>query len=76
MGTITSSPSAEKEGLGSSDEADLSADSPEVTHVMYPFGPKGDPDDGGHYMRSLERRCDTPLAQYLGRSAFGLHCSA
>ena len=24
---------------------------------MYPFGPKGDPDDGGHYMRSLERRC-------------------
>ena len=28
-----------------------------VTHVVHPFGPDGDPDDGKHYMRSLEARC-------------------
>ena len=33
----------------------LSADSPGVTHVVYPFGPSGDPDDGQQYLRALER---------------------
>ena len=26
------------------------------THVVFPFGPEGDPDDGQNYMRSLEAR--------------------
>ena len=29
-------------------------DAPGVTHVVYPFGPNGDPDDGKAYLRSLE----------------------
>ncbi|RMZ55318.1 hypothetical protein APUTEX25_003456 [Auxenochlorella protothecoides] len=29
---------------------------PGVTHVVYPFGPKGDPDDGQTYLRALEKR--------------------
>ena len=28
-----------------------------VTHVVHPFPPSGDPDDGKQYMRSLEARC-------------------
>lgn len=31
-----------------------SADQPGVTHVVFPFGPKGDPDDGKQYLRTLE----------------------
>ena len=27
-----------------------------MTHVLYPFGVRGDTDDGKCYMRSLERR--------------------
>jgi len=27
---------------------------PNTTHIVYPFGPKGDPDDGKEYMRVLE----------------------
>ena len=26
---------------------------PACTHIVYPFGPKGDPDDGHEYMRVL-----------------------
>ena len=33
-----------------------SADDPSVTHIVYPFGPEGDPDDGVQYLRSLELR--------------------
>lgn len=33
-----------------------SADDPSVTHIVYPFGPDGDPDDGLQYLRSLETR--------------------
>ena len=29
------------------------ADSPGVTHIVKPFGPSGDPDDGVQYMRNL-----------------------
>jgi SWI/SNF related-matrix-associated actin-dependent regulator of chromatin subfamily C len=29
-------------------------DAPGVTHVIYPYGPKGDPDDGQEYLRTLE----------------------
>ena len=29
---------------------------PGVTHVVYPYGPEGDPDDGVQYMRTLGRR--------------------
>lgn len=38
--------------------AELAADveTPGCTHVVYPFGPSGDPDDGLNYMRSLEAR--------------------
>ena len=32
------------------------AGSAELTHILYPFGVRGDPDDGKCYMRSLERR--------------------
>lgn len=32
------------------------ADDPSVTHIVYPFGPEGDPDDGLQYLRSLEMR--------------------
>ena len=28
-----------------------------MTHIVYPFGPKGDPDDGQEYLRCLEKRC-------------------
>ena len=27
-----------------------------MTHIVYPFGPKGDVDDGVEYIRSLEKR--------------------
>ena len=30
---------------------------PGVTHVVLPFGPDGDPDDGQEYMRTLRREC-------------------
>ena len=33
------------------------AEVPGVTHIVYPFGPKGDPDDGQEYLRCLEKRC-------------------
>ena len=33
-----------------------SVDDPAVTHIVYPFGPEGDPDDGVQYLRSLEMR--------------------
>ena len=33
------------------------AEIPGVTHVVYPFGAKGDPDDGQEYLRCLEKRC-------------------
>ena len=33
------------------------ADSTGVTHIVYPFGPNGDPDDGVQYMRVQDRRC-------------------
>ncbi|GFH24676.1 uncharacterized protein HaLaN_22519, partial [Haematococcus lacustris] len=33
-----------------------SADDPGVTHVVFPFGPKGDPDDGQQYMRVLSHK--------------------
>ena len=32
------------------------AETPGVTHIVCPFGPKGDTDDGVEYMRSLESR--------------------
>lgn len=32
-----------------------------VTHVVYPYGPSGDPDDGNEYLRTLEVR--GPLAR-------------
>lgn len=32
------------------------ADAPGVTHIVYPFGPNGDPDDGLQYMRKLTSR--------------------
>ena len=35
----------------------LPAETPGVTHIVYPFGPKGDPDDGQEYLRCLEKRC-------------------
>ena len=35
----------------------LSAGAEGVTHVVHPFPPSGDPDDGKQYMRSLEARC-------------------
>ncbi len=38
------------------DSTSTAAGSPDVTHVLYPFGVRGDPDDGKTYMRSLERR--------------------
>ena len=28
-----------------------------MTHVLMPFGPDGDPDDGQEYMRTLRREC-------------------
>jgi hypothetical protein len=34
----------------------LGAETPGVTHIVYPFGPKGDVDDGLEYMRCLEKR--------------------
>ena len=33
------------------------AEIPGVTHVVHPFGAKGDPDDGQEYLRCLEKRC-------------------
>lgn len=33
------------------------AEVPGVTHIVYPFGLKGDPDDGQEYLRCLEKRC-------------------
>ena len=33
------------------------AEIPGVSHVVYPFGAKGDPDDGQEYLRCLEKRC-------------------
>jgi hypothetical protein len=35
-----------------------------ATHIVYPFGPKGDPDEGRDYTRTLARRC---------LHTFGLH---
>ncbi|GAB4819040.1 hypothetical protein N2152v2_006086 [Parachlorella kessleri] len=35
-------------------ETAQAADAPGVTHVVFPFGPKGDPDDGKQYLRTLE----------------------
>jgi hypothetical protein len=32
------------------------ADAPGVTHIIHPFGPEGDPDDGNIYMRVQEFR--------------------
>lgn len=32
------------------------AGDPNITHSVYPFGEKGDPDDGQEYMRTLEHR--------------------
>lgn len=32
------------------------ADDPTVTHIVFPFGPDGDPDDGVQYLRSLAAR--------------------
>ena len=40
----------------------LFAETPGVTHIVYPFGAKGDPDDGQEYLRCLEKR-SVPLAQ-------------
>lgn len=34
----------------------FNAETPGVTHIVYPFGPKGDVDDGVEYIRSLEKR--------------------
>ena len=31
-------------------------DEAEVTHIVFPFGAQGDPDDGKQYMRNLGRR--------------------
>ena len=35
-------------------EVAQSEGAPGVTHVVYPYGPKGDPDDGQEYLRTLE----------------------
>ncbi len=35
----------------------VAAGAPGVTHVVFPFGPEGDPDDGREYMRTLRRAC-------------------
>jgi hypothetical protein len=35
-------------------ETAQAADAVGVTHVVFPFGPKGDPDDGKQYLRTLE----------------------
>ena len=32
------------------------ADTPGVTHIVYPFGASGDPDDGVQYVRTLSKR--------------------
>ncbi len=32
------------------------AETPGVTHIVYPFGPKGDVDDGVEYIRCLDNR--------------------
>lgn len=37
-------------------ETAQAADAQGVTHVVLPFGPKGDPDDGQQYLRTLEVR--------------------
>jgi len=42
---------AEKEGAG-------------VTHVICPFGPKGDPDDGQQYLRTLELKAGKALVHW------------
>ncbi len=36
--------------------ASQSPDGAGVTHVVFPFGPKGDPDDGKQYLRTMEVR--------------------
>eukprot|EP00210_Caulerpa_lentillifera_P002940 g2807.t1 len=41
-----------------------SADESEVTHIVYSFGPGGDPDDGVQYLRSLEMRPGEFLVHY------------
>ena len=33
---------------------------PGVTHVVYPYGPEGDPDDGVQYMRTLGPQVKSP----------------
>ena len=35
-----------------------SPNDPSITHMVYPFGPEGDPDDGVQYLRSLETRLE------------------
>ena len=34
----------------------LFADIQDLSQIVYPFGPNGDPDDGVQYMRVQERR--------------------
>eukprot|EP00803_Ostreobium_quekettii_P007065 evm.model.scf_1407.2 EVM.evm.TU.scf_1407.2 scf_1407:7799-21268(+) len=41
-----------------------SADAPSVTHVVYPFGASGDPDDGQQYLRALERCNETTYVHW------------
>lgn len=41
-----------------------SPDAPGVTHIVYPFGPNGDPDDGLQYMRKLTSRGSKALVHW------------
>lgn len=37
---------------------------PGLTHVVYPFGPGGDPDDGKEYLRTQEFRQNLARVHY------------
>lgn len=37
---------------------------PNLSHVVYPFGPSGDPDDGKEYLRTLEFRQNLARVHY------------
>ena len=39
-----------------------------MTHVVLPFGPDGDPDDGQEYMRTLRRECAPPALLFPNSS--------
>ncbi len=45
-----------------------------MTHIVYPFGPKGDVDDGVEYIRSLEKRCCTRDLLLLNYDGLVMHC--